>query len=508
MADVEVRKNDDEHQYEAYIDGERVGFAQYQLTDQLVVFTHTEVEDKCEGMGVGSALARAALDDVRAEGVRARCCRCAPSSRAGSRHHADYRDLVYGGPEEEHGPGTDMSASEHVDVVVVGAGLSGIGAAYRLQHRVPRPELRRPRGARRDRWHLGPVPLPRGPVGLRHVHPRLPVQAVDARRSRSPTPRPSSATSTRRWRSSASSSTSATARRWSAPTGRREHARWTLTLETPDGPRTMTCGFLYACAGYFDYDRGLHAGVPRHRGLRGRGRAPAVLARGPGVRRPAGRGHRQRRDRRDAGAGDGRAGRPRDHAPAQPHLDRRASRVATSSPTRLARSCCRRARPPGHPDQEHRCSRWAVYTYCQRFPDRARRLLLGLTTRSSSRDARAGGGALHPDVRPVGPAVLRRPRRRPVPHHPARRRRRRHRPHRRVRARGHPAEERPRARGRRGRDRDGADPEAVRRDRAVRRRPAVDLHEQFVWQGAMLTASPTSRSASATPTPRGPCAPT
>ncbi len=56
--------------YEAYIDGERVGFAQYQLTDQLVVFTHTEVEDKCEGMGVGSALARAALDDVRAEGSR------------------------------------------------------------------------------------------------------------------------------------------------------------------------------------------------------------------------------------------------------------------------------------------------------------------------------------------------------------------------------------------------------------------------------------------------------
>ena len=84
MADVEVRKNDDARRYEAYIDGERVGFAEYQLTDQLVVFTHTEVEDKCEGMGVGSALARAALDDVRAAGT-ARRCRSARSSRGGSR---------------------------------------------------------------------------------------------------------------------------------------------------------------------------------------------------------------------------------------------------------------------------------------------------------------------------------------------------------------------------------------------------------------------------------------
>ena len=68
MADVQVKKNDDAHRYEAFIDGEQVGFAEYQLTHKLVVFTHTEVEDKCEGMGVGSALARAALDDVRRRG--------------------------------------------------------------------------------------------------------------------------------------------------------------------------------------------------------------------------------------------------------------------------------------------------------------------------------------------------------------------------------------------------------------------------------------------------------
>ena len=97
MADVETRKNEDAQRYEAYIDGEQVGFAEYQLTDRLVVFTHTEVEDRCEGMGVGSALARAALDDVRAEGTRKVLPLC-PFIKSWIDHHADYEDLVYGAP--------------------------------------------------------------------------------------------------------------------------------------------------------------------------------------------------------------------------------------------------------------------------------------------------------------------------------------------------------------------------------------------------------------------------
>jgi uncharacterized protein len=97
MADVETRKNDEAHRYEAYIDGERVGFAAYELTDRLVVFTHTEVDDRCEGQGVGSALARAALDDVRAQGDRKVLPLC-PFIKSWIEHHEDYRDLVYGAP--------------------------------------------------------------------------------------------------------------------------------------------------------------------------------------------------------------------------------------------------------------------------------------------------------------------------------------------------------------------------------------------------------------------------
>jgi predicted GNAT family acetyltransferase len=97
MADIDVRKNEDSNRYEAFIDGDRVGFAEYQLTDRLIVFTHTEVEDRCEGMGVGSTLAREALDDVRRDGSRQVLPLC-PFIKSWIGHHPDYKDLVYGAP--------------------------------------------------------------------------------------------------------------------------------------------------------------------------------------------------------------------------------------------------------------------------------------------------------------------------------------------------------------------------------------------------------------------------
>jgi predicted GNAT family acetyltransferase len=48
-------------------------------------------------MGVGSALARAALDDVRAEGTHEVLPLC-PFIKGWIGHHPDYRDLVYGQP--------------------------------------------------------------------------------------------------------------------------------------------------------------------------------------------------------------------------------------------------------------------------------------------------------------------------------------------------------------------------------------------------------------------------
>ncbi len=97
MAAVDTRNNKSENRYEALVEGEVAGFSAYQLTDLLVIFTHTEVDDAYEGQGVGSALARGALDDVRKEGARKVLPVC-PFIKSWIEKHPDYQDLVYGAP--------------------------------------------------------------------------------------------------------------------------------------------------------------------------------------------------------------------------------------------------------------------------------------------------------------------------------------------------------------------------------------------------------------------------
>ena len=97
MADVVTTHNRNKTRYEAHLDGELAGYAEYQLTDELIVFTHTEVGDRFEGMGVGSALARFALDEVRAEGSRRVLAIC-PFIKAWMLRHPDYADLLYDRP--------------------------------------------------------------------------------------------------------------------------------------------------------------------------------------------------------------------------------------------------------------------------------------------------------------------------------------------------------------------------------------------------------------------------
>lgn len=95
MSDVVVTNNPGEHRYEAHLDGELAGFAEYQLTDALIVFTHTEVLPRFEGQGVGGAIVRASLDEVRAEGTRKVMPLC-PFYKAWIARHRDYVDLVDG----------------------------------------------------------------------------------------------------------------------------------------------------------------------------------------------------------------------------------------------------------------------------------------------------------------------------------------------------------------------------------------------------------------------------
>jgi predicted GNAT family acetyltransferase len=93
MSDVEVTDNEAEKRYEARVDGELAGVAFYDTADDLIIFTHTEVDESYEGKGVGSALARAALDDVRADGRRKVIARC-PFIKGWIDRHPDYQDLL------------------------------------------------------------------------------------------------------------------------------------------------------------------------------------------------------------------------------------------------------------------------------------------------------------------------------------------------------------------------------------------------------------------------------
>jgi uncharacterized protein len=93
MTDVTVTNNPDQSRYEARLDGELAGIAEYQLTERLIVFTHTQVEPEFEGKGVGTVLARQALDDVRATDVRKVVAKC-PFIKSWIEKHPDYQDLL------------------------------------------------------------------------------------------------------------------------------------------------------------------------------------------------------------------------------------------------------------------------------------------------------------------------------------------------------------------------------------------------------------------------------
>lgn len=90
---VHVSDAPERNRYEATIDGELAGWAEYTATPQMLVFTHTEVLPRFEGRGVGSALARYGLDDVRCRGLRALAV--CPFILGWIQRHPKYADLEY-----------------------------------------------------------------------------------------------------------------------------------------------------------------------------------------------------------------------------------------------------------------------------------------------------------------------------------------------------------------------------------------------------------------------------
>lgn len=89
---LEIANNDAEKRWEARLDGELAGYAEYRGGSSRVVFTHTVVEPQFEGRGIGSALAKAALDAAIAGGQR--IVPYCPFISAYLRRHPEYEASV------------------------------------------------------------------------------------------------------------------------------------------------------------------------------------------------------------------------------------------------------------------------------------------------------------------------------------------------------------------------------------------------------------------------------
>ncbi|WP_034337020.1 GNAT family N-acetyltransferase [Deinococcus misasensis] len=68
MSDITVRNQQDKQRYEAILNGEVVGFAEYRPLQQAVMFTHTEVNPGLEGQGIASTLIQTALKETQQAG--------------------------------------------------------------------------------------------------------------------------------------------------------------------------------------------------------------------------------------------------------------------------------------------------------------------------------------------------------------------------------------------------------------------------------------------------------
>ena len=145
---------------------------------------------------------------------------------------------------------------EHVDVLVVGAGLSGIGAASQLRRHCPGRSVAvlEARGALGGTWDQFRYPgvrsdSPMTTLGYSFapwLHPTAVADGASVLRYLRRTAREQGVDRLVRL------GHRAVAARWDGAT-----ARWTVDVELAAGGSTsITCSFLHACTGYYRYDRG------------------------------------------------------------------------------------------------------------------------------------------------------------------------------------------------------------------------------------------------------------
>ena len=90
---VVVRDRPDAGRYEIVVGSERAGLVTYRVTGEVIAFLHAEIDRARRRQGLGSRLARGALDDARARGLSVQPL-CPFMADFIERHPDEYGDLV------------------------------------------------------------------------------------------------------------------------------------------------------------------------------------------------------------------------------------------------------------------------------------------------------------------------------------------------------------------------------------------------------------------------------
>ena len=61
---ISIFKNDELKRFEIYSDAELAGFADFKIENQMISYTHTEIDPRFGGQGLGSQLIKEALDEA------------------------------------------------------------------------------------------------------------------------------------------------------------------------------------------------------------------------------------------------------------------------------------------------------------------------------------------------------------------------------------------------------------------------------------------------------------
>ena len=161
------------------------------------------------------------------------------------------------------------AADEHLDVLIVGAGISGIDAAYHLQKSCPGKSwaILEARDAIGGTWDLFRYPGIRSDSDMYTLgfpfRPWTRDKAIadgpDIKAYIEETAREFGIDRRIRFRHRATEAS------WSSA-----EARWTVAVETGGGTRQLTCAFLFLGSGYYDYEQGYRPSWPGEDRFQGR----------------------------------------------------------------------------------------------------------------------------------------------------------------------------------------------------------------------------------------------